>query len=167
VALLLELLLRGIGLVLHRLEVAHDLGWIERDDRLAGLDVVAVARDLRDLEVPDLADAGRVDVGRVDRLEVAGDLGADHEVILLDVDELEIAGVLRTTAENEQQYERALQEPPPSITVSPSLSPLSTTQRCASHAPSLTSFASTAPRGTSSAAFADGRGSSILTDMPG
>ena len=42
---LLELLLRGVGLVLHRLELAHQLRRIERDDRLARLDLVAFGRD--------------------------------------------------------------------------------------------------------------------------
>ena len=78
VVLLLELLLRGVGLVLHGLERAHQLRGVERDDGIALLDVVAVGREARDLVVVHFGSGGGFTSVESIAVELAGDLDADH-----------------------------------------------------------------------------------------
>ena len=80
----------------------------------------------------------RLDVGRVDRLELAARPRRRRRGRLARRRRTDASFAL-CAHPHERDREQPLHEPPPITTTSPSASPPSTTQTCASHAPSLTS----------------------------
>src|SRR5262249_7459891 len=138
------------------LEPADLLGGVEADHRIADLDLLALGREVGDLEVPHVGQRRRLDLGRIDRLEHAGDLDADHQVVAGDLDEPRRARTPAARQRERRDRQRPPHGAPPIITTSPAATPVATAQACALHAPSVTARSSPLAIRTRGAPLASG-----------